>query len=292
MQQEEEDNLLTVLLITYNHKDYFVKSIESVLAQKTSFPFQIYIVDDASTDGTSDIVRDYASRYPDKIKAFIRKVNFGVIENIYQGILSIKTKYFATLESDDCWCDETKLQLQVEALEHNPDCSFCAHDCKVNNPTQSDAAPRDGETLSEFYKENICSKIGIEDVFRVHTSTRLFRRDCIDLKCLKQKESVVFDYCSYYYYLSKGKLYYIDKVMSEYNCTGTGWFSSCGLEVRLKTALKAVMIINEELNFRYDAIFFGEIVRLTSKKTKKQLRWWKLFFGTKCAYKLFMKKLG
>ena len=56
--------LLTALIVTYNHKNHISKAIESVLAQKTNFDFQIWILDDCSTDGTSDIAREYANKYP------------------------------------------------------------------------------------------------------------------------------------------------------------------------------------------------------------------------------------
>ena len=123
--------LVTVLLITYNHVDYFEKAIQSVLAQKTNFPFQIVISDDASTDGTSEIVKKYKD-IPN-VKVIIRKEN-SCGKNTYLTLSEINTKYFTVLEADDYWCDENKLQTQVDILENNPDCSFCAHNTLVNYP--------------------------------------------------------------------------------------------------------------------------------------------------------------
>ena len=109
--------LLTVLLITYNHKEYIEKSIKSVLEQKTDFNFLIRILDDCSTDGTSDIVKHYEKQYPEKIQHILRKKNIGVVDNIYEGLKSISTNYFAELEGDDYWCDENKLCAAVRNIK-------------------------------------------------------------------------------------------------------------------------------------------------------------------------------
>ena len=97
------NDICTVLLITYNHAPYIRKAIDSVLKQKTQYNFIIYIFDDASTDGTTDIVKEYANKYPNKIIPFIAQNNQGATINIYNAYKSVKTKYCALLECDDYW---------------------------------------------------------------------------------------------------------------------------------------------------------------------------------------------
>ena len=121
--------LVTVILLTFNHINTFEKAINSVLEQKTNFPFQIVVYDDASTDGTSEIVKKYTD-IPN-VKAVIREENAHG-KNLYLALKDVNTKYYAILETDDYWCDENKLQTQVDILENNPDCSFCAHNTLVN----------------------------------------------------------------------------------------------------------------------------------------------------------------
>ena len=77
----DEKPLVSVILIAYNQRRYIRQAIESVLAQETSFPYELLIGDDASDDGTSDIVAEYARAYPDIIKAFIRPENVGAARN-------------------------------------------------------------------------------------------------------------------------------------------------------------------------------------------------------------------
>jgi len=125
--------LASICCLTYNHKQYIRESIDSLLMQETNFPFEILIHDDASVDGTTDIVLDYAERYPDIIKPIIQ------IENQYAkgGLINprfvfpkAKGKYIALCEGDDYWTDKEKLQKQVSFLEDNSDYVITYTDCQ------------------------------------------------------------------------------------------------------------------------------------------------------------------
>jgi len=124
---ETENITVSVVVITYNQSRYIGRALDSILNQKTGFDYEILIGDDCSTDGTSDIVRDYEERFPHKIKAFIRTENIGPTKNLYETSLSAAGKYIASCEGDDFWTDENKLQLQVELLEAHPEYSGCVH---------------------------------------------------------------------------------------------------------------------------------------------------------------------
>lgn len=120
--------LVSVLMPTYNHERFIAKSIESALAQKTDFDFEILIHDDCSTDGTLKIAEDYARRFPCKIRLFTEKQNQGLLKSYKKLIESSSGKYLAVLESDDFWTDKGKLQKQVDFLEANADYGLCAGD--------------------------------------------------------------------------------------------------------------------------------------------------------------------
>lgn len=117
--------LLSVLMITYNHEKFIGRSIESVLAQKTNFNFELVIGDDHSTDNTAQVAKQYADKYPDKIKLLSHTYNMGVIPNFEHTLQRCQGKYIAMLEGDDRWIDEEKLQRQVNFLEENPDYALC-----------------------------------------------------------------------------------------------------------------------------------------------------------------------
>lgn len=127
--------LLTIGCITYNHVGYISQCIEGFLMQKTTFPIEIIIHDDASTDGTSDIVKSYAEKYPSLIKAIIQKENqYSNGGRIYSRFIYpiCNGKYIATCEGDDYWIDPYKLQKQVDFLEANPQYVFCGHNYMNN----------------------------------------------------------------------------------------------------------------------------------------------------------------
>ena len=121
------DIVVSVIVITYNHRPFIQQAIEGILNQKTEYPYEILIGDDASTDGTSDIVRQYAEEYPDLIHAVIHPQNIGSTRNAYSVLSIARGKYLATCEGDDYWIDSNKIQKQVDFLEKHPQYSGCVH---------------------------------------------------------------------------------------------------------------------------------------------------------------------
>lgn len=122
------DITVSILMPTYNHEKYISKAIESVLAQKTDYLFELLIHDDCSTDRTLTIAETCAAKYPDKIRLFTETENQGLMKSYKKLIEQSNGKYLAILESDDYWIDKNKLQLQTDFLEHNPDYGIVAGD--------------------------------------------------------------------------------------------------------------------------------------------------------------------
>jgi glycosyltransferase involved in cell wall biosynthesis len=123
--------IVTVRTITYNHAPYIRECIESILMQKTNFPFEYIIGEDFSSDGTREIVFEYAKRFPDKIRVITADQNFGMMANVRRCALAARGKYIALCEGDDYWTDPYKLQKQVDVLEQNPDVVITYHDSVV-----------------------------------------------------------------------------------------------------------------------------------------------------------------
>ena len=125
-----EKPLLTVCCVAYNHAPYIRQALDSVLMQKTDFPFEILIHDDCSTDGTTEIIREYEEKYPDIIKLIYETENqYSKGIKIIRDCMgpSIQGKYVALLECDDYWTDPKKLQVQISYMEQHPDCSGTFH---------------------------------------------------------------------------------------------------------------------------------------------------------------------
>lgn len=125
--------LVSVCVVTYQHKDYVRQCLDGILMQKTDFPFEVLLGEDASTDGTREICIEYAERYPDKIRLFLheRANNIAIGGyptgrfNFLYSLYSTKGKYIALCDGDDYWTDPNKLQKQVEIMQTMPNIGLC-----------------------------------------------------------------------------------------------------------------------------------------------------------------------
>lgn len=113
---------VTVIIRAYNIADIVGRAIESVLAQKTDFPVEILIGEDASpSDNTREVCESYAQQYPGRVRMMPKAPNRGLSNNLYSCLKAIQSEFVACCDGDDYWCDENKLQRQVDFLRANPD---------------------------------------------------------------------------------------------------------------------------------------------------------------------------
>ena len=128
MNESSSTPMVTVICTAYNHEKYIRKCLDGFIMQKTQFPFEVIVHDDASKDHTANIIKEYANQYPEIIKPILQKENQrskGVKIVLEYAFPLIQGKYVALCEGDDYWCDPNKLQKQVEALESHSDCHLC-----------------------------------------------------------------------------------------------------------------------------------------------------------------------
>lgn len=134
MKDREDEIMVSVLMFVYNHEKYLRKALESVIRQETDFRYEIIVHDDASTDGSAEIIKAYARKYPDLFVPILQEEN-----QMQQGISivdeylmpRVKGKYIAHCEGDDFWTKREKLQVQVEFLEEHEEYAGIAHNCQV-----------------------------------------------------------------------------------------------------------------------------------------------------------------
>lgn len=226
--------MVSICCITYNQEKYIGEALESFLAQKADFNIEIIIHDDCSSDNTASILKMYQKKYPNKIKLILQHENQrSKGKAIFREILVPTTigKYIAFCEGDDYWDDPYKLKKQVDVLENNPECSFCAHLVQVidekgdklkktipNTPMESGVINAD--QWREYLKY---------DIF-VQTSSYMIRGDVArkysaeNLEYLKN--APVGDLFYQIYSAEHGNLYYINEVMSCYRSFVSGSWSS------------------------------------------------------------------
>lgn len=130
--------VVSICCITYNHEHYIEDALEGFLTQETDFPFEILIHDDASTDRTADIIREYEAKYPRLIKPIYQTENQyskGLKMNTTFNFPRAKGEYIALCEGDDYWLSPFKLKKQKEFMENNKNFSFCFHPVKEIDET-------------------------------------------------------------------------------------------------------------------------------------------------------------
>lgn len=226
--------LLSVRCLCYNHAPYLRQCLDGFVMQQTDFPFEVIIHDDASTDGSQDIIREYAERYPDIIRPIYETENQygkGKIFDIINRAMHPDSKYIALCEADDCWTDPHKLQLQVSFLESHPDYVMSSHiyttmsiDTGERKLTNDYADGHYDEYLGKPYRT-----FTLDDYFHywfVHTLTIVYRRrDYIDPATRARYPYSLFDNITRYYIIKQGKCAYFKVDMATYRLHPGGIYS-------------------------------------------------------------------
>jgi glycosyltransferase involved in cell wall biosynthesis len=127
----QKQSLVTVGITTYNHDKYIMDCLRSVLSQNYS-NYIIIVCDDASTDNTQNLLIDFQSQYPDKIKLFLNKKNEGITNSINIVLQNATGEYFTAIGGDDLMY-ENQLSTQVDYLSRNSNCAMCFHDLDIIN---------------------------------------------------------------------------------------------------------------------------------------------------------------
>ncbi|MGI4757710.1 MAG: glycosyltransferase family 2 protein [Janthinobacterium lividum] len=126
--------LVSVSMTSYNSAAWIARAVESVLQQQASFPFELVIGDDCSSDNTPDLIRSLQQKHPDIIRVVHRTGKLGMQRNYYDTFQHCRGKYIAWLDADDYWTDAEKLSVQVAVLEADSTVSACGHIVRQVSP--------------------------------------------------------------------------------------------------------------------------------------------------------------
>ncbi len=207
--------LVSVRMIAWNNEKYIREAIESVLYQKVNFEYEILIADDASTDNTPKILAEYQERYPELITVFYRETNVGIQRNTDKLTCKCRGKYIAVLEGDDYWCDDTKLQRQIDYLETHSKVTATAHNVLC---VDADGKPLPDELIDfPYQKEHVYGKTEALNCLQLgHLSSLVFRnfRDIMTAEQWKiyQKSTATDDMKMSVTLGMIGHLYYFENV--------------------------------------------------------------------------------
>lgn len=214
----KEPVMVSVLCATYNHENFIKEALEGMLAQKVNFSYEIIIHDDASTDGTVNIIKSYEEKYPNIIKPIYQEKNqFSQGIKITNSFLlpRVSGKYIAMCAGDDYWIDDEKLQKQISFLEEHPEYSMSLHNAvRYNDRTGEKTLLNTFEADGEYSQEKQI-QVGLGTDFPAYSSYVLRASLLKDMPEFFGNANVL-DYPLRQYYASKGKVYYFHKPMSVY----------------------------------------------------------------------------
>lgn len=292
--------LVSISCITFNHAPYIRQCLDGFMMQQTNFPFEVLIHDDASTDGTTEIIREYAEKYPDIIKPLYEEENQWVKGRRGSAVFNFpraKGKYIALCEGDDYWTDPLKLQKQVDFLEANPDFVMCSHRFKQYMQKE------------DIYKDDWYGEVpngitydlnSLIQGFWFHTPlTVMFRRDSL---CLAEYEKYPNskDATLFFHLLQKGRGFMIPEFMGMYRVHSGGVWSGVSEGSQMEAEFKnRIGIYTVEQS--YEAAFFLRQLFAKPLSRKWMLQEWKTMmasfkiiskhFGYANTSKMFLKKL-
>lgn len=258
------DIVMSICCLVYNHEKYLRKMLDSLVCQKTDFKYEILINDDASTDKSPEIIKEYQQKYPDLIKPVFQT------ENQYSKKVPmsntflfprVKGEFVCFCEGDDFWCDENKLQEQYNIMKAHPECSICTHCIQL--------VKENGEYIKGHFPERKIETGIIEQeqyaqwLLAEATITFQLTSYCIKAELIHAleadklpefyKASPVGDAAILRYCLNFGKVYFLNKTMSCYRINSIGsWslreFNTCENKINHFEKMKKMDLLYNEFS--------------------------------------------
>ena len=233
--------LVSICCLAYNHKSYIRQCLDGFIIQKTTFPIEILIHDDASTDGTTEIIREYESNYPEIIKPIYQSENQyskGVKISATFNWSRVKGKYIALCEGDDYWTDPFKLQKQVDILENHPEFNVCFH--QFYRLEDSEYKELNKEVVDSFMKISNYDngfEFTLRDLFDkwfIGTLTMMFRTSILNFDIIN-RYTRFFDLHIFYYCLEKKNGFFLIDNMAVYRRHAGGVWAGASQKQRFNT---------------------------------------------------------
>lgn len=255
--------LVSISCITYNHAPYIRQCLDGFMMQQTNFAFEVLIHDDASTDGTTDIIKEYEAQYPDIIKPIYEEENQWVKGRRGSAVFNFPRangKYIALCEGDDYWTDPLKLQKQIDFLENNSEYIMCSHFRKLHN-----------QNTNEIYFNEKLRPVDY-DLNSLITGEWFFQpvtvvfRNIVDYQIFAAHEKMT-DVVLFYHLLKRGKGMCLPELMAVYRLHNAGvWSLATQSDKWLQEFKVRLDIVNVERSYDSARFLYNQLAKQVSRK--------------------------
>jgi len=256
-----EKTRLSILLVTYNHEKFIRKAMDSIFKQDIKKPIELVIADDASSDETLSIIKEYEGKDARiKFRYLDSSVNLGITKNYQRGFSACLSEYIAILEGDDYWVSPKKLLRQEFFLDNHWECDLCSVNYFVYEEYQSNFYPR--TTVGEGYRL-VSARELIADNLVGNFSTCMYRKSA-----LEKLPNNLFEICSYDWIVNicvarDSLIGFLEEPMSVYRLHTNGVWSQTPFVEQLKKQLELI----PEYDLLTEKVFQKEF-HILSKKLK------------------------
>jgi glycosyltransferase involved in cell wall biosynthesis len=222
---------VSVLVVTYNHARFVRQALDSAIAQRLPQPFEVLVSEDCSTDGTREIVQEYAKRHPHLVRLLLSERNLHSNEVVARGVRAARGRYVAVLDGDDYWTSDDKLGAQVAFLDVRPDVTICFHNVHV--------VDEHSQTTGTLWNAPGQPKVsGLHELLRgnfIATSSVVYRRAAVsEIPAWYGGFFPVTDWPLHVLYAREGRIGYLDRTLGAYRLHGGGLFSTLGEREKLE----------------------------------------------------------
>ena len=254
--------MVSVIMLTYNHQKHIQQALDGVLMQKTVYPYEILIGDDASTDGTQEILKEYQSKYPLVIRLFLSDENHGTTKNAYRLFQKARGKYLASCEGDDYWASSDKLQTQVGFLEAHSEYVGCSHRIHC---VDDEGHIQKSKKLHWISNKRIYTINDFKGIILPGHSCSLVRRNIFlspkaEYSAFWQYDKYIGDRTAAVLWASEGNFYQMKQYMSCYRCSGS---------VRKSNVTHIVYVADEQKNIK-ELVFTEKLESLAEELTGRE----------------------
>ena len=260
----ETQPLVSVAMITYNQDKFIHQAIDGVLMQEISFPLELIIGDDCSTDTTRSIVENYASRHPNVIRTILHSSNVGMVSNCKAVMNLCRGKYIALCEGDDYWTCVHKLHQQIELLEMNPSASGCIHRADGRFEETGEIVP------GHFGPDVIKPSYTVDDLLKygnfVPTASVVYRREVLQ----KLPAGPHSDFLMLVEAAMAGPLLYLPQSMATYRKHGGGVHTGQPTAIQIARSLETLFVIASHFGLA-EKPAFNEGVKFRLRQMEEQI---------------------